>query len=459
MHKTLFIIPLLVASLNLLAQEPVIPTFESDPVLTWNGADDAAIWIHPTDPASSFFIGADKNTTGRLELYNMDGTFFWGTPSNTRYNNVDVMYNYVFNGDTIDMVIAGNNTSHFIDFYRVDADNRTLIDITGSTDCGFSNLYGFMVHHDLCTEEYYAFLTRRTSDGYCYQYRFFNNETGGIDTELIRIIDNLPTRTEGMVADYMLGHLYIAEESMGIWKYQTDPESGNDRVLMDSVSGPNLSASVEGLTIYYSDDSTGYLISASQGASDYQVYTREEGNEFLGAFELIANDAENIDAVIHQDGIDVLSYPIPGFFNSGVFITQDTENIGGFSNYKIVPWENIANALELRIDTSFSPRDLIPALCDTFTYVDTNNIDTTNFLSNYKMFSSLNIYPNPVENLVYFEQGSNSSQIRNITIYNYLGEAIFQENRNLNTPISVQYLEPGLYIIRVDNKITRFVKK
>jgi len=454
MRETLNIFLLLIASSNLFAQVPVIPSFETDPVQTWNGADDAAIWIHPTDPASSFFIGVDKNSSGRLELYNMDGTFFWGTPSNTRYNNVDVMYNYVFGGDTIDMVVAGNNTSHFIDFYQIDQDNRTLIDITGSTDCGFSNLYGFMVHHDLCTEEYYAFLTRRTSDGYCYQYRFFENEIGSIDTELVRIIDNLPTRTEGMVADYMLGHLYIAEESIGIWKYQTDPESGNNRILMDSVSGPNLTASVEGLTIYYSDDSTGYLISASQGASDYQVYTREDNNELLGSFELIANNDEGIDAVIHQDGIDVLSYPIPGFYNSGVFITQDTENSGGFSNYKIVPWENIANALNLRIDTTFSPRDLIPDLCDT-TIIDTS----TNYILNNKLFSNLSIYPNPVEDLVFFEQSSRNSQIRNISIYNYLGEAIFHENRNLISPISVQYLEPGLYIIRVDNKITRFVKK
>ncbi len=437
----------------------VIPAFETDPVANWNGADDPAIWIHPTVGENSFFIGTDKTGGGRLELYNMDGSRFWTTEAGTKYNNVDVMYNFVLGTDTVDLVVACNNSDNTIDFFRIDESARELVLLEGNTACSFNNLYGLIVYHDLCNERFYVFLNRRTSNGYTYQFEFVDNGNGGIDINLVRLIDNLPTRTEGMVADYRLGHLYIAEESVGIWKYGAAPEDGNERTLMDGVDGPNLTPSVEGLTIYYSNDSTGYLLSASQGSDDFQVYAREGDNTFLGKFEIIENASAGIDGVSHQDGIDVVSFPIPGAFPHGVFISQDTDNTGGgFSNFKIVPWDSIAIPLDLRIDTTFSPRDLLESLCDTIS-IDTIDtiIDSTNFIQNINFYKRFIVFPNPSTDRLNLQGISSDNQKKPIVIYNALGKVIWKQT--YQEVISVERLEAGLYILLIGNQQAIFVKK
>jgi 3-phytase len=45
------------------AQTPeVIATVETDPVpSSGDAADDPALWIHPTEPASSLIVGTDKD--------------------------------------------------------------------------------------------------------------------------------------------------------------------------------------------------------------------------------------------------------------------------------------------------------------------------------------------------------------------------------------------------------------
>ena len=47
-----------------------------------------------------------------------------------------------------------------------------------------------------------------------------------------------------------------------------------------------------------------------------------------------------------------------GFFNTGALIAHDFDNTspGAYSNYKMVPWGDIANAMGLRIDTMYNPR-------------------------------------------------------------------------------------------------------
>ena len=445
--KKHFLTVLLMLPILCLGQAELEAVFETDPVLNLNGADDPAIWLHPTDPDLSFFVGTDKQTLGRLELYNSDGTRFWSTESGTKYNNVDVMYNFEFEGDTIDVVIASNNSDNTIDIYRVDVENRNLVDITGSTLCDFNNLYGLVAYHDLCNHKYYVFLTRRTTDGKCYQYEITDNGNGGVDTELVRILSNLPSRTEGMCADYMLGHFYIAEESIGIWKYGARPEDGQDRILMDSVAGPNLTALVEGLCIYYSDDSIGYLLATSQGASNYQVYEREGENEYLGTFSIEENTDAGIDEVNSPDGIDVISFPFGSNFPQGAFITQDTQNGVGFTNYKILPWESIAEGLELRIDTLFNPRYLLPDLCDSLPPLSISNLE----------FNQFKVFPNPASDYLNIELNLTASNSP-YQIYDSMGRLVLSGTLN-EQRIYVADLNDGLYYVVVNNSVNTWVKR
>lgn len=428
----------------------VIPIYETDPVENWNGADDPAIWLNENNPDSSFFIGTDKSGLGRLELYNMDGSRFWSTPVGTSYNNVDVLYNYVLGEDTIDLVGACNKPETSLDFFKVDSETRTLVNISGNTNVNMSDMYGFSMYSDLCNDVFYSFLNRRTTDGKCYQYEMINTSEGLIDIELVRIISNLPSRTEGMIADPVLGHLYVSEESVGIWKYGSRPEDGLDRILMDSVSGPNLTALIEGLCIYYTGDSSGYLIASSQGGDDFQVYTREGDNTYLGTFTIDANEGEDIDAVSHADGIDVMNVPMGNDYPNGVFITHDLTNTGGNSNYKMVPWESIANALGLEINTAFNPLNIAPNLCDSV------NNDTVSFVSNFAM-QTLRIYPNPVTDWMSFDGIPQSLKGAELIVYNSLGSAVLRERFD-HGQVNVSQLDKGFYILRIQDYSMTFIK-
>ncbi|MFT4678764.1 MAG: 3-phytase [Flavobacteriales bacterium] len=429
------------------AQETVFPVIETDPVLTNNGADDPAIWLHPTDPDSSFFVGTNKLGQGRLELYNLDGTRFFSTVDGTTYNNVDVMYDYVLNGDTIDLVGACNKPDTSLDFFKIDPDTRTLINITGDNDVEMTDMYGFSMYNDMCNDLFYAFLTRRTANGRAYQYEMINTDEGLIDIELVRTITNLDSRTEGMVADPVLGHFYIAEETIGIWKYGARPEDGEERVLIDSVSGPNLTAAVEGLCIYYTGDSTGYLLSSSQNADDFQVYRRESDNEFLGSFEIDAS--VNVDGVYHADGIDVLSYPLGSMYPSGVFITHDLSNDDGYSNYKTVHWGDIADALDLEIVLDVNPREFALGLCD-----ETDTTDTHIYNQN---LTKITLFPNPVRHNLTLQGLPDRLLNTQAQVYSIMGEVVFNDRLKGNQ-LEVSHLPAGRFIVRIEEYFLSFVK-
>ncbi|MHC4220067.1 MAG: phytase, partial [Planctomycetota bacterium] len=162
--------------------------------------------------------------------------------------------------------------------------------------------------------------------------------------------------TEGMVADDELGWLYVGEEAVGIWRYGAEPGDGTSRTSVDTTGGGNLTADVEGLTLYYASDSTGYLIASSQGSDDFAIYKREGNNDYVKNFDIVSGGG--IDGVSGTDGIDVSNAALGSTFPSGVFIAQDNSNSGGNQNYKLVAWEDIAAAgsPQLTVDTAWSPR-------------------------------------------------------------------------------------------------------
>ena len=145
---------------------------------------------------------------------------------------------------------------------------------------------------------------------------------------------------EGCVADDELAKFYIAEETVAIWKYGAEPGEGTTRTRVDAV-GSRLTSDIEGLTIYYAEGGTGYLIASSQGSNQFAVYKREDSNAYVGNFQITAGP---IDAVTGTDGIDVVGEPMGASFPYGFFIAQDTANDTGNQNFKLVPWEKIASA-------------------------------------------------------------------------------------------------------------------
>jgi 3-phytase len=377
----------------------VIPTVETRPDLIDDSnlpfsqradADDPAIYVNSTDSQKSLVLTSVKN--GGLRVYDLSGNLLQEiNPGNIRYNNVDLQYGFKLGGKSIDIAVASDRNNDKLVIFQIDPNASTpgeyLKDITDSSigtlfqAAPFSapylastrSAYGLALYRSPKTDDYYAFVNRRTT-GDVAQYKLVDKGNGKIGAERVREF-TLPSptgerspQTEGMVADQELGYLYIGQEDVGIWKFQAEPDGGKTGTLVDKVKalgGEHLTDDVEGLTIYYTKDGTGYLLVSSQGDNTFAAYTREGSNNFLGRFAVGNNGA--IDSVQESDGADVINVPLGPDFPFGLFVTQDGNNLPAkivdgenvSSNFKFVPWENIANAFPggLKIDTtSYDPR-------------------------------------------------------------------------------------------------------
>ncbi len=318
---------------------PVNARVETEPVpSSGDAADDPAIWVHPTDPALSTIIGTDKqkgigvyDLGGRQLHFYRDGDL----------NNVDLRQLVGQNGERLDLVVASNLDNETLVVYRVDAATRGLVEMPGSPiQTTLGDVYGLCMYRSPRTGSVYAFAVGR--DGNVEQWMLGPGPGGRVQGTLQRRFD-VGDQSEGCVADDELGHLYVAEEKAGIWKYGAEPSAGEARTSVERVGQGNLVPHVEGLTIYYGRDGQGYLIASSQGSNAFVVYDRAGSNTFRMKFSL--SDG-TVDGVNDTDGIDVVSRPLGPDFPYGLFVAQDGRNTApgnsGNQNFKLVRWEDIA---------------------------------------------------------------------------------------------------------------------
>ncbi|MBD2435347.1 phytase [Nostoc sp. FACHB-110] len=351
-------------------------------------ADDPAIYVNANNSADSLVLTSVKN--GGLRVYNLSGELLQTVnPGNIRYNNIDLQYGFKLGNETIDIAVASDRQNDKLAIFKINPNSpgQYLEEITDSSigtifqalpftppySASSRSAYGLALYRSPISNDYYVFVSRRQT-GDIAQFKLIDKGNGKIGAERVRQF-TIPTtegrspQTEGMVVDQETGFLYIGQEDVGIWKFEAEPDRNTTGTLIDKVralGGTHLTDDVEGLTIYYGKDGKGYLLASSQGDNTFVAYTREGNNRYLGSFAVGNNGS--IDSVQESDGADVINVPLGPNFPNGLFITQDGsnepaviadgENIS--TNFKLVPWENIANAFPnpLTIDTnSYNPRN------------------------------------------------------------------------------------------------------
>ena len=339
----------------------VVATVETDPVHHGgDAADDPAIWIHPTDPSKSLIFGTDKR--GGLGVYELSGrevSFF----DVGNVNNVDVRYNFpISTGGTVDLVVASNRSDESLLLFRM---NPWTLELSpaffGSFPVHIDEAYGLCLYRSPVTGWFYAFVN--DLDGRVEQWRI-TEFAGFLYAFPVRTF-SVGSKTEGMVADDELGFVYIGEEDVGIWKYGAEPDDGSERELVDHTGdGGHLEDDIEGLTLYRTSTGTGYLIASSQGDSTFAMYEREGDNRYVQSFQIV--EGGKIDEVTETDGIAVTNANLGPLFPKGAFVAQDDENDDQWQNFKIVPWEAIAQSgrFPLIIDTKLSDPDSGSGDCD-----------------------------------------------------------------------------------------------
>ena len=315
-----------------------------------DAADDAAIWIHRTNPALSTIIGTDK--LSGLGVYALDGTqlqfLTTGQP-----NNVDLRYHFVLGGRSTPIVVVSDRLNDRIELYRVDDATGLLEPTVAGTIPLDSEPYGICLYVSPVDGAHYVFVNDK--GGVIEQWRISDDGAGELASQMVRTF-SVGSQPEGCVADDELGLLYLGEELVGIWRYGAEPGDSTAGVLVDTTSG-FLTVDVEGLTIYYEGDGSGYLLASSQGSSEFVVYERTPPNSYVATFAVVDGA---IDGTSITDGIDVTNVSLGPSFPAGLFVAQDNANPGGNQNFKLVRWDDIAAIGDpvLDVDTSFDPRSI-----------------------------------------------------------------------------------------------------
>jgi 3-phytase len=300
-------------------------------------ADDSAIWTNPADPAHSAVIADNKDpATGGIAVFDMAGHLLQFRPDG-QIGNVDLRQDVPLGGRRVVLVGANNRTTNTLGFWTLDPATRQLTPVAARDIPRLSPNYGFCMYRSPQSGKVYAFVSQ-AGGGQLEQYELFDNGAR-VDARRVRTLD-VGSQSEGCVADDDLGQLYVGEEDVGIWKYDAEPSGGSARSQVDRVGGGQLVADVEGLTLAYGANGTGYLLASSQGDSAIAVYARTGDNPFVKRFSITGNGG--IDAVSDTDGIDVTSANTGPGFAHGLLVAHDAANSGAStSNLKYVPLEQI----------------------------------------------------------------------------------------------------------------------
>jgi myo-inositol-hexaphosphate 3-phosphohydrolase len=299
-------------------------------------SDDSAIWVDKTDPGASVVIADSKaDAGGGIGVFDMHGTRIQFR-ADGKIGNVDLREGFPLRGRDTVIVAANNRSNNTMSLWTLDPTTRTLTPVNArsiATSTGSGN-YGLCLYHSKRSGKLYAFVTPN-GGGSMQQLELFDDGTGRVDARAVRALP-ISSITESCVADDDLGHLYVGQEDVAIWKYGAEPDAGAARTSVDAVGAGHLVADIEGMAIAYGARGSGYLFVSSQGSSTFAVYARGGANRFVRSFKVVANGT--IDAVSGTDGLDVTSHSVGPGFEKGLLVVHDESNSGGTtSNLKYVP--------------------------------------------------------------------------------------------------------------------------
>ena len=333
-------------------EPPIIVTATSQTGLYHTQGDEvseACFWIHPRYPYQSLIVGNDPQ--GGLICWDLTGKEVKLYSSKSKINTLDIRYNFKYGNRVIALIGGVNQNEKCLEFYTIHPFTQEIEALKGRIELAQENPYGGCFYHSPLSDKYFYFVSWK--NGLVQQWEL-NGASGVITAKLVREF-KVGSTVRGCVADDGLARFYINEADIGLWRYGAEPGDGARRYAVDStnpVSGhatPNLT----GLTLYYASgieniEPEGYLISISQGSDTYQVYDRIS-NYYLGSFQIGATPS--ISAVKSSISCEVINLNLGVSWPTGVFLThnRDTTTSNISSNFKMVSWNDITQALGLKI--------------------------------------------------------------------------------------------------------------
>lgn len=304
-------------------------------------SDDPAIWINPADPSKSLVLGTDKNDDGALYVFDLNGKIIADKVVRNlkRPNNVDIEYGLTLAGKPTDIAVVTERHTHKLRIFSLpdmkEIDNGGIEMFTGEMGTEYRDLMGISMYKNK-EGKIYAIVGRKTgptTGGYLWQYLLEDGGKGSVKATLVRKfgIFSGKKEIEAIAVDDALGYVYYSDEGFGVRKYYAEPSRGNEELAVFGKT--DFKQDHEGISIYNTSDSTGYILVSDQQSNHFNVYPREGANGNPHQHTLIK--ALHL-STQESDGSDVINVPLNNVFHKGLFVAMSTD--GTFQYYK---WEDL----------------------------------------------------------------------------------------------------------------------
>jgi 3-phytase len=334
----------------------VVPLVETRSTLgSGSSIQGAALWVHPTTPARSLLLVADRQAG--LLPYELNGAARSVLVSGS-YAGVDVQENFPREDGQTESLIVAANVSVGLEAFAMDPSALTLVRRGSVVGTGFTPTS--VALYASPDGRYFAFAGSDT--GTVAQFELISQTDGGTNTDPVRSFE-VGGPVVGLAVDDALGALYVAQQNVGIWRYRAEPTATAERVQVDVSGNSGLTAPLGGVALYMASNDRGYLLAVSGGDSTVRLYDRVNGasttqNTYRGRFSVVADGG--IDAVDTPRHVAVSNRALGSLFPLGMVAVHDGRDTGGSENFKLVDWSTLARGFggSLVVDTGGpSPTD------------------------------------------------------------------------------------------------------
>jgi len=292
-------------------------------------SDDPAIWINHQSPSESLILGTDKDSSGGIFVFNLDGKIL---PDKSirdieRPNNIDVEYGFNLNGDTIDLAVFTERYRQALRIYSapemqpIDGGGITVFEGV-DTAMEANAPMGIALYKNTESDSIYAIVSRKygpQDSTYLWQYVLEPAVDRTVTARLVRKFGAFSAKAEieAIAVDDELGYVYYADETAGIRKYYADPAKGNKELAFFGQN--DFTEDQEGISLLDKGEGKGYIIVSDQQANAFNIYPREGKEENPHRHEKIK--ALHL-STIESDGNEVSGFAFGDKFPEGIFVAM-----------------------------------------------------------------------------------------------------------------------------------------
>lgn len=317
-----------------------------------NQVEDAAFWIHPSDPQKSMLLVT--NQWRGIEQHGCDGMLLRTPPppdAGNDFRGIDVLYGFPLTGGPADLVFVGCNTAgnmgetSGVRVWKVDPAARKCRPLMNGEPLRVldgQRPLGVWTARDRKNGRSYLFVTIK--HGRIEQYEIKPTADDGVSLTLVRTL--VYDKVKAGVADNAHGVFYFAGEEVGVFACPIDPATGADAATQIIRMGEHgLTPDVGGLAIYEIPDGDGYLIAVSQGERDsvsrFFVYNLTGSHDYIATLVPMGDDA-----TYNSSGIAATSRPFGCTFPGGALALKNRLNPNASEDFKLYDWRSIQQQLD-----------------------------------------------------------------------------------------------------------------